>query len=181
MTGIVPTNAYPCRPDPEAPTTPIYVVIGANGDTIYTRLMNAIDRPDLTGPAYQQNHHRIVKQAEIEEGISNWTKRHTAEEVIAVMNSAGVPVGRVLNVQDIVNAEQTVAREAVHDVWVDGGKHGEGWNVKMQATFPLIEGCDTKPKWAGPDLGYHTNEVLTGNLGLSEAEVDKLRNDGIIG
>ena len=80
MTGIVPTNAYPCRPSPTSPTSPAYVVIGANADSLYARLMHAIGRPDLVGPAYAHNHHRVARQAEIEGAIAAWTRARTAVE-----------------------------------------------------------------------------------------------------
>ncbi|KAJ3781465.1 CoA-transferase family III domain-containing protein [Lentinula aff. detonsa] len=182
VTGIVPTNAYPCLPDVESPTVPSYIVIGANGDSIYNRLMQVVERPDLTGPAYQQNHHRVERQEVIEKAISAWTTRHTAEEVIKAMTAAGVPVGRVVTVKDIVESEQMQARGAIKDVWVDGNGSGKaGWNLKMTGTFPVLEGCDSQPKWAGPELGHHTEEVMTDELGLSPEEVSQLRSDGVIG
>ncbi|THU86951.1 CoA-transferase family III [Dendrothele bispora CBS 962.96] len=201
VTGIVPTNAYPCLPDPDSdsPTSspaPAYIVIGANGDTIYNRLMTAIDRADLTGPAYQQNHHRVKKQAEIEKAISDWTSKRSVGEVEEKMREAGVPVGRVVSVKEIVESKQMEARGAIKDVWVEGNGNrngvigvengmmgvGEGgWKLKMTGTFPVLEGCDTEPKWAGPELGHHTDEVMKNDLGLTDEEVQKLRMDGIIG
>ncbi|GLB38007.1 putative L-carnitine dehydratase bile acid-inducible protein F [Lyophyllum shimeji] len=181
VTGIVPTNAYPCLPDPSAPGIPTYVVIGANGDSIYNRLMQVVKRPDLTGPSYQQNHHRVARQAEIEKAISDWTSTHTVEEVIDVMNQVGVPVGRVVTVKEVVEGEQIKARGAVRDVWVGDKDKGEGWSVKMQGTFPVLDGVDAQPKWAGPNLGAHTDAVLTGDLGLSSDTIAKLRSEGIIG
>ncbi|KAG6839507.1 hypothetical protein C0991_001972 [Blastosporella zonata] len=178
VTGIVPTNAYPCLPDPSSPSIPTYIVIGANGDSIYNRLMQVVKRPDLTGPSYEQNHHRVARQAEIERAISGWTRQHTVDEVIEVMNKVGVPVGRVVTVKEVVEGEQVKARGAVQDVWV-GGENG--WNVKMQGTFPVIDGVDPQPKWAGPDLGFHTDEVLMRDLGLSSDTVSKLRTEGVIG
>ncbi|KAF8896016.1 CoA-transferase family III domain-containing protein [Infundibulicybe gibba] len=168
VTGIVPTNAYPCLSS--TTSTPTYIVIGANGDTIYNRLMNAISRPDLTGPLFQQNHHRVAQQQEIEKAISDWTRQHTVEEVEEVMRGAGVPVGQVACVKDIMDCEQTKARGAVRDVWVPNGEN-EGWNVKMQGTFPVLSGVDSQPRWSGPDLG----------LGMTSADVDELRDRGIVG
>ncbi|KAG6901898.1 hypothetical protein C0995_006851 [Termitomyces sp. Mi166 len=177
VTGIVPTNAYPCLPDPSAPSVPTYIVIGANGDSIYNRLMEVVKRPDLTGPEYEQNHHRVAQQAQIEEAISNWTRQHTVDEVIEIMNKVGVPVGRVVTVKEVVEGEQIQARGAVRDVWVGGDK---GWNVKMQGTFPILDGVNPQPKWAGPDLGFHTDDVLMNNLGLSSDAVSRLRAEGVI-
>ncbi|KAJ6545439.1 CoA-transferase family III [Mycena capillaripes] len=187
VTGIVPTNAYPCLPAPSAPDTPVYIVIGANGDSIYTRLMHLVGAPHLVGPAYAQNHQRIAHQAEIERAIAAWTSAHSAEEVEAHMAEARVPVGRVVTVREIVDGEQVRARGAVQEVWVprggegaDAADGGEGWHVKMPGTFPQLEGCDPKPRWAGPDLGAHTDEVLMGELGLSAKEMERLREEGVV-
>lgn len=142
--------------------------------------MNKIERPDLTGPDYMQNHHRVARQKEIEDAIISWTKVRTAEEVVETMNSAGVPVGRVVNVKDIIESEQIRARGAVQEMRVEGA-NGEGWNVKVPGTFPVIKGCTGQPQWAGPNLGVHTDQVLKQELGLSESNLKALREAKVIG
>ena len=186
MTGIVPTNAYPCKPAPSTPSAPAYVVIGANADSIYVRLMTALARPDLIGPEFAQNQHRVARQREIEDAIAAWTRTRTAEEVEEVLRAAGVPVGRVLNVKDIVENEHTKARGLVEEVWVPGAEPehsglGDGWTVKMSKVVPVLEGCDAKTRWAGPELGQHNREVLIGELGLAEDEFARLQEEGVIG
>jgi len=173
LTGIVPTNAYPCRSANSGNSQ--YVVIGANGDSIYKRLMTAIERTDLIGSEYEHNQHRIQRQEEIELAISNWTSLRTVEEVIQVMDEAQVPAGRVVDVKEIVESEQVKARGAVRDVVV------KDWSVKMLGTVPVLDGVDSQPRWAGPDLGEHTEEVLSQELGLTEEEIGSLRREGIIG
>ncbi|KAJ7137498.1 CoA-transferase family III domain-containing protein [Mycena crocata] len=210
VTGIVPTNAYPCLPSPAAPSTPVFIVIGANGDAIYGRLMALIGAPHLATPEYEQNHNRVAHRAEIEEAISAWTRARSAEEVEERMRGAGVPVGRVVSVREIVGGEQMRARGAVQDVWVPGpgarralenanadasksdgttssskataedAGEAEGWHVKMPGTFPVLDGIDPKPRWAGPDLGAHTEEVLVGDFGLSKEEMGRLRAEGVV-
>lgn len=145
------------------------------------------------GPKYAQNHHRVVHQAEIEVGISSFTKTRTVDEVVSIMQGAGVPVGRVNSVKEVVEGEQVVARGAVEDVWVgSGGGDGEGgvgerrygkkgWNVQMPRVFPLLEGCDARTRWAGPELGEHTVEVLNELLGVEEKELGELREAGVVG
>ena len=179
MTGIVPTNAYPCLPSPDAPDAPSYVVIGANADSIYSRMMHAIGRQDLVGSNYQHNHHRVERQAEIEEAISAWTKTRTPEQVEEVLREVGVPCGRVFSVKEVVENPHSQARGLVEDVWV--GSEEEGWNVKMSKVTPVLEGCDAKTRWAGPELGQHNYEVLVKELGLKEDELRALQAKGIIG
>ncbi len=180
VTGIVPTNAYPCLPSPDTPTTPRYVVVAANGDSMYKRAMEVIGRPDLTGLEYQQNHNRVAKQAEIEEAIRRWTEKRSAEEVIQKMRQANVAVGQVANVKDIMENEQIQSRGAIQEVQVQAAD-GQSWPLKMQGTFPTLGGVDPKPKWAGPNLGAHTDEVLRDKLGLGDDTISKLRADGIVG
>lgn len=179
VTGIVPTNAYPGLPSPTTPSSPTYIIIGANGDTLYARLMRAIGREDLIGPDYAQNQHRVARQTEIEEAISDWTRVRPAEEVLDVLDKAGVPVGRVVGVKEIVENEHVKARGAVEDVWV--GETDSGWNVRMPGVFPVLEGSGAKTRWAGPDLGEHTDDVLIKELGLDTKELARLRDSGIIG
>ncbi|KAF9047666.1 CoA-transferase family III domain-containing protein [Panaeolus papilionaceus] len=192
VTGIVPTNAYPCLPSPSstpsAPSTPSsgppkysYIVIGANGDSIYIRLMHAISRPDLTSPLYSSNALRVERQAEIEEAISEWTKERTVDEVVDKMNEVGVPVGRVVSVREVVREEWVVGRGSVREVREDNEEQDqEGYTLKMQSTFPVLSGVDGQPRWAGPDLGEHTTEVLRDVAGMSEGEIEELRREGVV-
>lgn len=148
---------------------------------MYNRMMEAMDRADLTGPAHAQNHHRVEHQAEIEEAISAWTKQRTAEEVEEVLRGVGVPVGQVFSVKEVVENEHTKARGLVEEVPVRGPGGTEGWTVKMSRVTPVLEGVDTSTRWAGPDLGQHNREVLVDELGLNEEEFVKYQDMGIIG
>jgi crotonobetainyl-CoA:carnitine CoA-transferase CaiB-like acyl-CoA transferase len=142
-------------------------------------MMKAIGREDLVGPDYAHNHHRVEKQAEIEGAISAWTQLRTPEQVEEVLRVAGVPCGQVFSVKEVVENPHTQARGLVEDVWVGTQEHG--WNVKMPKVTPVLEGCDAKTRWAGPELGQHNHEVLVHELGLSEAEFQTLQEKGIVG
>lgn len=180
VTGIVPTNAYPTS----VPSA--YVVIGANGESIYLRLMNAIGRPDLTGPDYNSNDKRVPRQALIEEGISQWTSQRTPEEVCKIMDEAGVPVGRIMNVSNMMKNKHVKERGMIERIWVprknekDGVKTDEGWELDVHRVTPRLE-SEIQTRWAGPDLGQHNTEVLRDILELTEAELKELRAQGIVG
>ena len=146
---------------------------------MYNRMMIAIGREDLTGEDYAQNHHRVERQQEIEDGISAWTSVRTAEEVERVMRGASVPCGRVFSVKEVVENPHTQSRGLVEEVHV--GSQDKGWSVKMSKAVPVLEGCDTRTRWAGPNLGEHNREVLIDGLGLSEAEYLAYQQQGIIG
>lgn len=180
VTGIVPTNAYPCLPSPEAPDVPVYIIIGANSDSIYKRMMKVMERPDRIGPDFEHNHNRVAHQEQVETAISEWTSKHSAEEAEKILTAAGVPAGRVFNVKDIMELEHVRARGMVEEVRVEQeGK--EGWNLKIPRVYPLLEGCESNTRWAGPDLGQHTEEVLVEELGISSKEFKTLKDNGILG
>ncbi|KAI9454945.1 CoA-transferase family III domain-containing protein [Russula earlei] len=187
VTGIVPTGAYPCAPAPSAPADaqPEYVIIGANADSMYERLMRAMDRADLTGPEFSSNQHRVAQRAEIEAAIEAWTRERSRDEVLRVLDQIGVPAGRVASVRDIVANEQVQERGAVEDVWVPGQVRNSdqetGWTVKMPGVAPKLEGVDARTRWAGPDLGAHNREILCGELGLSAEELNALVERGTVG
>ena len=189
VTGIVPTGAYPCAPAPGASpnSPPDYVIIGANADSMYERLMGTIGRADLTGAAFAKNPQRVVRRVEIEKAIVAWTSSRTRDEVLHLLDRIGVPAGRVASVRDIVTNEQVRERGAVESVWVPGTAHSaadadeSGWTVKMPGVAPRLEGVDARTRWAGPDLGAHNEEILCGELGLSAEELDSLVEIGAVG
>lgn len=159
-------------------------MIGGNGDSIYKRLMKTIDREDLTGPRFEHNIQRVKRQKQIEDAIIAWTSVRSIEEVLAKMNKAGVPVGRVVTVKEVVENDQLISRGTIQVVDVETeDKEGieREWTVKMPGTFPVIDGVSSKPKWAGPQLGAHTDEVLKAELGLGDHEIARLRRERIIG
>ncbi|KAI9450275.1 CoA-transferase family III domain-containing protein [Lactarius psammicola] len=176
VTGIVPTGAYPCAPAPGAApdSPPDYVIIGANADSMYERLMCAIGRADLTGAAFAKNQHRVARQVEIEDAMVAWTSARTRDDVLRLLDQIGVPAGRVASVRDIVTNEQVRERGAVESVW-------SGWSVKMPGVAPRLEGVHARTRWAGPDLGAHNEEILCGELGLSAEELDALVESGAVG
>ena len=187
VTGIVPTNAYPTS------ISSAYVVIGANGESVYERLMNAIGRPDLVGPNYAHNHRRVARQAEIEEAISAWTSQRTPEEICKAMDQARVPVGRISNIKDIMENEHVRERGMIEKIHIPGpnearsegstatpAHESDGWDLEVARVHPLLE-CDSNTRWAGPDLGQHNREVFFELLGLTQMEIDRLQSEGIIG
>ena len=85
LPGIVPSNTYPTHDGK-------YVIVGANGDKIFKRLMQAIGRPDLADdPTLATNDGRVVRTAELDAVIGGWCKSHELDRVLAVLEQAEVP------------------------------------------------------------------------------------------
>lgn len=172
VTGIVPTNTYPCADGK-------HVIIGGNGDSIYKRLMKAAGREDLATSEYETNKERVVHQKVIDEAIGNWTSTLTTDQVLEKLEKASVPAGKIYDASDIINDEHIQARGMIEEVTVGSKEDGRGWQVKIPAVTPKLDTTPGSTEWAGPDLGQHTKQVLTEMLGLSEEEIKDLESEGI--
>jgi formyl-CoA transferase len=140
----------------------------------WTRLLKLIGREDLLGDSrFDTYEARVQHEAEINGIISTWTRQRTKQEAMTQMSSVGVPAGAVLDTNDLVNEPSFYERGILQKM-----VHGE--RTMAMPTWPVrFDGVPTEVKSA-PLLGEHTAEVLQDWLGLDEAAVTALRNDGIV-
>jgi crotonobetainyl-CoA:carnitine CoA-transferase CaiB-like acyl-CoA transferase len=137
--------------------------------------MIAAGRSDLAmSPSCATNALRVEQQALIDGAIESWTKTLTVDEVLSALEKAEVPAGAIYDVVDIVNDPHVKARGMLESVDV-GGKP-----LTVGAYVPKLVGTPGGTKWAGPDLGVHTGEVLRGLLGMSEDGIAALEKDGVV-
>ena len=168
LTGIVPTNTYPCADGR-------YVIIGGNADSIFKRLMRAAGRDDLADdPRLADNAGRVAHQREVDDTIAEWTRTLDSGRVLEVLDGAGVPAGPIYSVADMMNDPQYNARELFETVDVAGEP------LKIPALVPKLGDTPGATLWPGPELGAHNREVYLDTLGLREDELRSLENDGII-
>jgi formyl-CoA transferase len=168
LPGIVPSNTYVTRDSK-------YVVIGANADSIFKRMMNAIGRADMAGdPSLAHNDGRVARTREIEQVIGDWVAAHGLDYVLEVLEKADVPSGKIYDIADIANDPHYAAREMIHS-----HRLKDGQSVKLPGIVPRMSETPGRTKWVGPALGEHTAEVLSA-LGYSAAQQQELRRRGII-
>ena len=168
VTGIVPSNTYLCRDER-------YVVIGANGDSLFQRLMTALGRPDLAhDPRLANNAGRVQHEAEIDAVIAAWTRAHDCTEVLAALEAVAVPGGPIYSVAEMMRDPQFQARGLFEQVTVDGAP------LQIPAILPRLAETPGHTDWPGPKLGAHTDEVLRTLLEMSDEEIERLRAEGAI-
>jgi formyl-CoA transferase len=168
LPGIVPSNTYVTRDDK-------YVVIGANADSIFKRMMNAIGRPDMAGdPSLAHNDGRVGRTEEIENVIGGWVAANDLDHVLAVLEKADVPSGKIYDIADIAKDAHYAAREMIRSHRLKDGK-----SVKLPGIVPKMSETPGATRWVGPELGEHTAEVLA-TLGYNEDKQRELKKRGII-
>ncbi|CAG2126611.1 Succinyl-CoA--L-malate CoA-transferase alpha subunit [Cupriavidus yeoncheonensis] len=168
LPGIAPSNAYPCASGE-------YVLVAANGDAIFKRLMHAIGRADLAeDPALAQNDGRVKRVEEIDAAIAAWTRTQGVEPVLAVLREAEVPSGRIYTVKDIAEDPHYRARGVIESVTSAGGL-----TVEVPGIVPKLSGSPGGIHDRAPTLGEHTDAVLA-QAGFDAAAIADLRARKVI-
>ena len=167
LPGIAPSNAYACAGG-------AYVLVAGNGDSIFRRLMQAIGRDDLArDPGLARNDGRVARVAEIDGAIGAWTATRAIDEVIRVLEAAGVPVGRIYTVADIAADPQYQAREMIvqtHDV--------DGRPLKVPGICPKLSDTPGRLRTPAPRLGQHNASVLGQTGWPAQAANDEANGQG---
>jgi formyl-CoA transferase len=168
LPGIAPSNAYPCQSGE-------YVLVAANGDAIFKRMMHAIGRADLAeDPALAHNDGRVKRVEEIDAAITAWTSTQGVEPVLAVLRQAEVPSGRIYTVKDIAEDPHYRARGVIESVTSAGGL-----TVEVPGIVPKLSGSPGAIHDRAPTLGEHTDAVLA-RAGFDAAAIADLRARKVI-
>jgi len=169
LKGIAPSNVYSCK-DGE-------FMIGANKDSLWKRLADAMGRPELgDDPRYATHLARGENQDELDALINDWTKTLTVDEVDTLMIEASIPAGRVYRAPDMLEDPHFQAREAIIEVETE--RFGP---LKMQSSFPKFSATPGSVRRAAPSkVGQHNAEIYGELLGLGAAELDAMVDKGVI-
>ena len=169
LPGIAPSNAYLCKDGKCA-------LIAGNGDSIFKRLMMAIGRDDLAvDPTLTDNAGRVKRVEEIDAAIGAWTSKLNVAEVLAVLDQAAVPAGRIYTVEDIAADPHYLARGMLAEVSMSDGSI-----LKVPGMVPKLSRTPGQHRRNAPSLGQDTNAVLL-DLGITEDQISEMRKRGIVG
>ncbi|KVH73810.1 CoA-transferase [Burkholderia ubonensis] len=168
LPGVAPTNAYRCRDGR-------YALIAGNGDSIFRRLMALVGRPDLgDDPALAHNDGRVAQVERIDAAIGAWTALQDRDDVLAALNEARIPAGRIYDVADIVADPHYHARGMIVDDTLP-----DGTPVRVPGIVPKLGATPGRITRSAPTLGEGTDAVLD-SLGIDTATRDDWRARGVI-
>jgi formyl-CoA transferase len=153
-----------------------YMVLSVSTDRVWQRMIVAIGHPEWgIDPRLATNPQRTLHADVVDDLVSGWFGEHTAEEAQRVLDEAGVPVSPIHSIADIFADPHYQARGDI----VEPADPSIG-PVPMPAVLPRFSRTPGSVRFVGPELGEHNAEIYGGLLGLSQAEQDQLRQEGVI-
>jgi crotonobetainyl-CoA:carnitine CoA-transferase CaiB-like acyl-CoA transferase len=168
LPGISPSNTYLCIDGQ-------YVAIAANGDALFKRLMTEMGRSDLANdPQLARNDGRVAQNARLDEAIAAWAGAHTLEDVLACLERAEVPAGRIYTAADIATDPHYKARGMLERHYLP-----DDTPIDLPGIVPKLSATPGATRWIGPQLGEHTREVLQ-SIGVAEEQLLRLRDAGVV-
>lgn len=164
LEGVSPSNVYPAA-DGE-------YLIGANQDSVFARLCQAMGKPELAKDERYSTHlARGRHLRELDDIIAEWSRTLTVEQLEALMIEHSVPAGKIYRAPEMLEDEHFAARGSL--VEVDTERWGK---IKMQNAFPFLSETPSAIRTPAPtEIGQHNAEIYGGLLGMDQAEMDHLK------
>jgi formyl-CoA transferase len=169
LPGIAPSNVYRCKDGD--------YLIGANQDSVFERLCQAMGEPELARDARYASHEgRGRNQADLDRHITRWTEMRTIAEVETAMIAHGIPAGRIYRAPDMLTDPQFRARNSIVEL-----AHPVHGSIRMQNAFPIFSKTPGGVRRLAPATpGQDNRQVLGDLLGLGDEDLAALARAGTI-
>jgi formyl-CoA transferase len=153
-----------------------WINLGVANDDLWQRFCKAAETPDLgADPRYAKAVDRVRNRDELVPLVRSIVKTRTRDDWMARLDKARVPSGAIRTVGEVCDGDLLKARGMIAEM-----EHANAGLVKAVKNAVHLSGTPLNAYTAPPQLGEHTREVLTGLLGYSKAEVEKLAREGVI-
>jgi len=171
LEGIAPSNIYRTADGS-------WVVIAANQDTVFRRLCEVMEQPELaTDERFIDHVARGRNQDDIDAIIGEWAAQRQPDDIIDTLSAAGVIAGPINTVADVVRDPQFQARGML----IDHYDEAAGRSVLGPGVVPVLSATPGGVRNAGPARpGQHNDEVYGQLLGLVPEELAELTEQGVL-
>ena len=170
LANVSPSNIFPTKDEK-------WVVIAANLDAMFKRLCDAMEQPELADdPRYSTHQVRGENCDELDARIADWTRGFTAAELDVRLDKHGVVSGPIYSIEDIANDPHFQARDMIQRYQDD-----DLGDIAVPGFVPVLSETKSEIAWLGSsEVGAHNEEIYCGWLGMTQTELQELKNDGII-
>jgi crotonobetainyl-CoA:carnitine CoA-transferase CaiB-like acyl-CoA transferase len=169
--GMAPHGIYPCVGDDE------WVAISVHDDRAWQALCTAMGAPEWAVEArFATVLGRIRAREEVDLGLAGWTRDYDSAALVERLQARGVTCGRVLSVGQLAQ-DRHLQERGVFDVV----EHPDAGTHPYPRAVPFRVGGRSLPSASpAPMFGEHIQHVLHDILGLSDAEIAQLYEQGVV-
>ncbi|MGE4220502.1 MAG: CaiB/BaiF CoA transferase family protein [Alphaproteobacteria bacterium] len=154
-----------------------WIAIACSNDKMFERLARAMGRPELASKEqYGPGHQRVPKQPEVDALVSAWTESLPREELLKRCAECDVPAGPINSIADIFADPHVQAREN----FVKMTAEGLDGTFMVPNVVPRLSKTPGRVDSLGEGLGASNAKVYSEVMGLSEAEIAALKEEGVI-
>ena len=158
------------------PTLDGLVNICVGNDDLWRRFCEAAEMGEyVVDPRFADNKSRIENVAELTGIVSDRTARRSTAEWTAVLDAAKVPCGPIMDIGQVMSDPQVAAREMIVEM-----EHPRAGSMRVPGVPVKFSASPAAVGWPAPDLGEHNAEIYGRRLGFSAAEIERMREEGVI-
>ncbi len=152
-----------------------WIIVAVVGNNFWDNLVEVLDVPELRDSKYRSQPGRFADKQHINETVQRVLLTNTAEYWLRRLREKRIPCSPVNKFSDALRDPQILARNMVVTVKNGGGEEVRmpGNPVKMSETY---EDTYSYP----PQLGEHTDEILTARLGYTPEQIQALHAQNVI-
>ena len=162
-----PHGHFPCKDDK-------FIAIACTTDKMFERLTAAMQRPDLREKFGAQST-RLANREIVLSEVEKWTLSFSRDNLIEICTESDVPAGAINSISDIFNDPHFEERQVMKNFHVPNlGK------ITVPNVTPGLSDSPGAVEFLGPDLGQDNYAIYKQELGLSEEDLNELKNIGVI-
>jgi len=157
------------------PTADSWITVGAANQANWLRLIEVIEAPELIDdPRFKENADRMDHLDELTEVLQPYFRRRTSADWLSQFEKAGLPAGPIYNMKEVLENEQTRARNMLTEV-----PHQTLGNTKTLGAPVKFSSTPAEVRRGAPVLGQHSREVLV-EIGFSLDEIEQMEKEGTV-
>jgi crotonobetainyl-CoA:carnitine CoA-transferase CaiB-like acyl-CoA transferase len=171
ISSAAPSNAYKSKDG-------AWVLVAGNSEPLFKALAEIMGAPQLADdPRFSDNQARCENVAELDRLIGDWVVTLDADVVLEMLDDVNIPSSKIYTIADIATDAQYRARKMVTEV-----QDAHFGTILHPGVVPMVAGQDrdAQIRWTGPEIGEHTESVLSEVLGLSPEKIAADRQSGLI-
>jgi len=153
-----------------------WLAISASTPNTAVRLFEALGLTELLAdPRFATNEARVQNAEALDEILEGAIGRYTLQEVMELFTRHEVTAAPVYHVPQLLADPHVQARGLVVEV-----ADPQLGRIPMHLPLPRLTGTPGAIRWPGPPLGAHNEEIYREELGLTNAELEQLKSEGVI-